>query len=871
MKFPNPFRREVKESAAARTMVLTPGQPAWTPRDYRSFAVEGYQKNVIGYQAINRVADAVASVRWTAWRGETELTEHPILTLLDRPNPLQSGKELIRAKVGFLLISGNCYDERVTVGGQPRELYTLRPDRMKVIEGETGIPAGYVYEVGGRKARWDMDPRTLQCDIRHGKLFNPVNDWYGMAPIEAGAFAIDQHNLSMAWMQSLLQNSARPSGALVTKDATTVSDEQYNRLKTELEDQYSGARNAGRPMLLEGGLTWQQMGLSPTDMGIIEGKYSSARDVALAFGVPPQLLGIPGDNTYCLPFSSRVSTPSGPVKIGEVRPGDTVYSMSGGAVVERRVLWQGMVGTKQTYRVKLTNRDIVATGNHPIMVRRDTGDGECALLYVAVENLQPGDIAVIAHALPETARDGDITPHQMELYGFYTGDGSSALPVAQGENRGYRRGGFVSLAIPIGASYRDHYATILGNEGGNPVIEYDRTITVPSSDLARRLHDLGLTGTAHTKRVPAWVFGTSKTMKLAYLRGILDSDGSVDKCGRMTLALCNADLVADIWHLALSCSLRVGRIWSRNITTTLPNGQPHDGEMHGFMISEPESVAMIGTRTPEYVARIGANMGKSKFAQHWYSTGGARHDAAIRECVDTDYISYARVIDILPEGEQDVYDIEVEEDHNFIADGVIVHNSNYAEARLAFWEDTVIPLIDMFAADWSQWLGNGEVELRPDLDQIPAIAEKRQSLWDMADKATDLTINERRELKGYGPTSGGDVLFVASSQIPIAVASDDGTDVDPVAGGIPVADVQQSVLNGAQIASLQQIVQAVADGTLPQEAAIELVAISFPSISRDRIVAMINPAANFTPEPQGVPPELTPSDVKAWVYGAQAN
>ena len=102
----------------------------------------------------------------------------------------------------------------------------------------------------------------------------------------------------MTWMQSLLQNSARPSGALVTKDGEELSDDNFNRLKAQIEEQYVGSRNAGRPMLLEGGLDWKAMGLSPSDMAILETKFSAARDVCLAFGVPPQLLGIPGDNTY---------------------------------------------------------------------------------------------------------------------------------------------------------------------------------------------------------------------------------------------------------------------------------------------------------------------------------------------------------------------------------------------------------------------------------------------------------------------------------------------------------------------------------------------------------------------------------------------
>lgn len=291
-------RRETKESQAASLMVINPGQPAWSPRNYEAFAKEAYGKNVIAYQSINKIAEAIASVRFTVFRGQQELVAHPLLDLLANPNPLQSGTEYIRAKVGYLMIAGNGYEERVKVGQEVRELYQLRPDRIKVVPAASGMPAGYVYSVGGRSVKWDVDQATLDSDVRHIKLFNPLDDWYGMSPIEAGAYAIDQHNESMAWMQALLQNSARPSGALVVSNGNSLTDENFNRLKAQIEEKYSGSGNAGRPMLLEGGLDWKSMGLSPTDMGIIESKYSSARDVALAMGVPPQLLGIPGDNTY---------------------------------------------------------------------------------------------------------------------------------------------------------------------------------------------------------------------------------------------------------------------------------------------------------------------------------------------------------------------------------------------------------------------------------------------------------------------------------------------------------------------------------------------------------------------------------------------
>lgn len=289
---------EVKESRVGSAMVVSPGQPAWSGRDYKAFAEEAYRRNNIAFKSINTIADAVASVHWTAWRGETELTDHPILELIRQPNPVQSGPQYMRAKVGFFLLSGNGYEERVQVGSEVRELYQLRPDRMKVIPGNNGFPQRFVYDVNGRKINFDMDPRTLESDVRQMKTFNPTDDWYGMSPIEAGAYAVDQHNEAAAWVQSLLQNSARPSGALVSTGEASLNDEEFNRLKVQMDEQYAGARNAGRPMLLEGGLDWKEMGLSPVDMQLIETKYSSARDIALALGVPPQLLGIPGDNTY---------------------------------------------------------------------------------------------------------------------------------------------------------------------------------------------------------------------------------------------------------------------------------------------------------------------------------------------------------------------------------------------------------------------------------------------------------------------------------------------------------------------------------------------------------------------------------------------
>lgn len=290
-----------KASQASRLLVTNPGQARWTPRDYAHLAKEGYQLNVVAYQAVNRVADAIATIEWQVWDSADKEVEgnHPLKDLWRRPNPQTSGGEYLRAVVGYLLLAGNSYPEMVTgLHGRPVELHIPRADRMRVVPDAEGLVAAYEYRHNGKRVRWPVDPVTGRGDIMHLKTFHPLDDFYGLSPIEAGAFAVDQHNEAMKWMQALLQNSARPSGALVVNKDTNLGEEQFARLQTQIEDQYSGSGNAGRPMLLENGLDWKQMGLSPTDMGILETKFSSARDVALAFGVPPQLLGIPGDATY---------------------------------------------------------------------------------------------------------------------------------------------------------------------------------------------------------------------------------------------------------------------------------------------------------------------------------------------------------------------------------------------------------------------------------------------------------------------------------------------------------------------------------------------------------------------------------------------
>lgn len=301
---------ESKASAVGKYLGGSPGTawlglgaPQWTSRTYESMTREGYRKNAVAYRCIRIIADSAAAVPLNLFRGDHLLTGHPVIDLMARPNPLQSGQEMLEAAYAFLQIAGNSYMEVVeTALGQPGELYILRPDRMTVVPGPSGWPARYDYKIAGHTHGFPVDQKSGQSQILHLRNFNPLDDHYGQSPLEAAAFSVDLHNGAQNWNKSLLDNAARPSGALVFEPrdglSGNLSEEQFQRLKDELDENYQGAQNAGRPFLLEGGLKWQQIALSPQDMDFIESKHMSSREIALAFGVPPMILGIPGDNTY---------------------------------------------------------------------------------------------------------------------------------------------------------------------------------------------------------------------------------------------------------------------------------------------------------------------------------------------------------------------------------------------------------------------------------------------------------------------------------------------------------------------------------------------------------------------------------------------
>ena len=283
------------------------GVVSWFTRDYANFAKEAYIENFIAYRCIKLIAESVASVPWRVYQksgtSRVELENHPLMRVLNRANPNQGWAAFQLAVISYLNIAGQCFIEKLSTDtgrnkGIPLELKAYRPDQIKPVLGADEVLIGWTYVVNGKIIKeWPIDPITGQSDLLQIKLFNPLSDIEGLSPIEPGARSIDTSNEAIKWNKKLLQNEARPGTMFIFDQA--LGDDQFKRLQKQLNEKASGSENVGRNLIVEGAMKdAKPFGFSPQEMDFLEGNWDLARQVAITFGVPSMLLGIPGESTY---------------------------------------------------------------------------------------------------------------------------------------------------------------------------------------------------------------------------------------------------------------------------------------------------------------------------------------------------------------------------------------------------------------------------------------------------------------------------------------------------------------------------------------------------------------------------------------------
>lgn len=302
----------VKDTRAGRVLrtVMRPIFSTFTNRNSEAYIEKGYKRNVIVYRCVSQIARSAARIPLVVFSGTPQdrgerIDDHWLLDVLMEPNPVTDQVTLLEAHFSFLMITGNGYMEAVTVdnGERIQELWVLPSQNITVKPGNFGFPELYQMKAGTETVEFEVDDDG-RSDLFHLKLYNPDDYFVGQSPLDAGMFSVDQHNQASIFNNAMLQNQATPSGAMVydpkNPDADdSLSDTQYNRLKEEIATEMQGATNAGKPLVLDGGMKWVPMGMSPAkDMGFIENKQLSAKEIALAYHVPPQFVGILEASTY---------------------------------------------------------------------------------------------------------------------------------------------------------------------------------------------------------------------------------------------------------------------------------------------------------------------------------------------------------------------------------------------------------------------------------------------------------------------------------------------------------------------------------------------------------------------------------------------
>lgn len=269
-------------------------QAVWSSQDFTTLSKEGYEKCMAVYACVTKIAAAAAGIQFRLTDGtDKAVDDHPLLDLLWRPNEYEGQRAWMRRRFSQLLLHGNSYVQAVRPMSSmpPVALFLPMPQRMRVVPGSGGVlVGGYEYEVRGQKT--PLDPRL----VLHSKLFHPTDDWYGLSPLTVASRGVDVSNMAAEWNMRLLQNDMRPPGVLATE--LQLGDAQYQRLRASVKEQYQGYENAGEPLLLEGGLSWQQMSISPKELDWIQGIVHNKREIAAVFNIAPELIGDSANKTY---------------------------------------------------------------------------------------------------------------------------------------------------------------------------------------------------------------------------------------------------------------------------------------------------------------------------------------------------------------------------------------------------------------------------------------------------------------------------------------------------------------------------------------------------------------------------------------------
>lgn len=367
----------------------------------------------------------------------------------------------------------------------------------------------------------------------------------------------------------------------------------------------------------------------------------------------------------CLSTSSIIMTKEGAKKIQDIKIGDEVYAFN--QKTRQLVLKQcsGVFdnGVKDVYKLETLHHSIKATANHPFLTVQHAGRGKCAkLAWKTLEDLKIGDEIITL----KNSKDGEpfrfdfrktkvgdykvthlndinipekSTPDLMKYLGIYVGDGWTRSEKAE-----------VGFALPEGTNTRKELLRIHSNIFGNSVRMDSSYVYVKSVNLARFIDSLGFGKGARNKTIPSWVFTLSKNEKEDFIEGLMLSDGY--KCGNSwRYVSASQDLLRNLRLLLQTMDIRVGKIHTQTKTagTKCVYRPLLKDSTYGYICFSKKSE----WNTKKY---------PSQYKYQNFLIGNK-------------YFTTEKITSITLVGKEPTLDLRVEDEHNFVADGIVVHNT----------------------------------------------------------------------------------------------------------------------------------------------------------------------------------------------------
>lgn len=267
------------------------------PQDFEA-QVQQYKSWV--YACVWKNATSVAKCKLCLYKarvgndGDEELDkvyQHPFLDIINNVNPFSNKFELFTITQIFLELTGNAYWWMPKDNlGVPYMIWNIPSHWVKIVPSKTKFIEGYVVKVPGKSAApipFDED------EIIHFKFPSPLNLFYGIGPTIAAQFGVDLNKHMKLWGINYFLNDAKPGGVLSTE--TSLSPDQYQRLRDQWNAKHRGTANAGKMAILEGGLTYQQIGSTVRDARIEMVSQEFRDEIMAIYGVPAAKLGIVTD------------------------------------------------------------------------------------------------------------------------------------------------------------------------------------------------------------------------------------------------------------------------------------------------------------------------------------------------------------------------------------------------------------------------------------------------------------------------------------------------------------------------------------------------------------------------------------------------